>query len=84
MFSGDTFALLFYKCLQLCGYLCPGHKLDPVSGVCILCSCKEQERWRVVCMGPEAGFQGGCTKVLGKGAGAMAPAVGKKGNMFKF
>ena len=33
MFSGGTFALLFYKCLQLCRYLCPGHKLDPVSGV---------------------------------------------------
>ena len=27
-------------------------------------------------MGPGAGFQGGCTKVLGKGAGAMALAVG--------
>ena len=27
-------------------------------------------------MGPGAGFQGGCTKVLGKGAGAKAPAVG--------
>ena len=34
MFSGGTFALLFYKCLQLCRYLCPGHKLDPVSGEC--------------------------------------------------
>ena len=33
MFSGGTFALLFYKCLQLCRYLCPGHKLAPVSGV---------------------------------------------------
>ena len=33
MFSGGTFALLFYRCLQLCRYLCPGHKLDPVSGV---------------------------------------------------
>ena len=32
MFSGGTFALLFYKCLQLCRYFCPGHKLDPVSG----------------------------------------------------
>ena len=33
MFSGGTFALLFYKCLQLCRYLCLGHKLDPVLGV---------------------------------------------------
>ena len=33
MFSRGTVALLFYKCLQLCRYLCPGHKLDPVSGV---------------------------------------------------
>ena len=27
-------------------------------------------------MGLGAGFQGGCTKVLGKGVGAMAPVVG--------
>ena len=33
IFSGGTFALLFYKCLQLCRYICPGHKLDPVSSV---------------------------------------------------
>ena len=33
MFFRGTFALLFYKCLQLCRYLCPGHKLDPVSSV---------------------------------------------------
>ena len=26
-------------------------------------------------MGLGAGFQGGCTKVLGKGAGAMAPVA---------
>ena len=31
MFSRGTFALLFYKCLQICRYFCPGHKLDPVS-----------------------------------------------------
>ena len=34
MFS-STFALFFYKCLQLCRYLHPGHKLDPVS--CVSC-----------------------------------------------
>ena len=33
MLSGGTFALLFYKCLQLCRCLHPGHKLNPVSGV---------------------------------------------------
>ena len=33
MFSEGTVALLFYNCLQLCRYLYPGHKLDPVSGV---------------------------------------------------
>ena len=33
MFLGCTLTLIFYKCLQLCRYLCPGHKLDPVSGV---------------------------------------------------
>ena len=32
MFSGGTVAILFYECLQLCRYLCPGHTLDPVSG----------------------------------------------------
>ena len=35
MFSGGTFALLFFKCLQSCRYLCPGHKLD-LSQVIIL------------------------------------------------
>ena len=33
MFLGCTLTLLFYKCLQLCRYLHPGYKLDPVSGV---------------------------------------------------
>ena len=39
MFSRCTFALLFYKCLQLCRYLCSGHNLDPVSSVicCLVC-----------------------------------------------
>jgi len=33
--------------------------------------------YRVMCRGPGAGFQNGCTMVvLGKGAGAMVPAVG--------
>jgi len=37
MFFGCTLALLFYKCPQLWRYLCPGHKLDPVSRVRLSC-----------------------------------------------
>ena len=44
--------------------------------MCVMCSCKEQRVWRVVCRDLGAGDLGGCTKeVLGKRVGAVVPAV---------
>ena len=50
MFLGCILTLLFYKYLQLCRYLCPGHELDPVSGesvvIWVKARSKERERER--------------------------------------